>query len=79
MDLDYRAIGLAPGAEDILIFYIDLTTYGILDQDKRHLLRYLAEGQSPREIAHLLGLSERTTYRRIDALRQRLEGYVHAA
>lgn len=79
MDLDYRAIGLSPNAHDILIFFIDLTCYGLLDARQRHLLHYLTEGHSTRDIARMSGASERTTQREIRHLRERVMVYLLAA
>ncbi|HYE79343.1 MAG TPA: hypothetical protein VEI97_15265 [bacterium] len=73
--LDYRAIGLAPRASDIVVFFIDLAEYGFLDEANRRLLGFLAEGYSSREIAHLMGTSERTANRKVAALRHRLTNY----
>lgn len=79
MDLDYRAVGLTPHAADILIFFIDLTTYGLLDARQRRLLHYLTEGHSALDIARLSGASERTTQREVHRLRERVMLYLLAA
>lgn len=77
--LDYRAIGLTPFGPDIIIFFVDLTTYGVLDPAQRHLLRYLAEGETAREIAAREGCGIRTAQRRIAEVRRRVAAYLHDA
>ena len=79
LGLDYRAIGLSPRAADIVIFFVDLFEYGLIDRASLPLLSYLAEGRSAVEIAAALGTSERTANRRIAHLREQLSDYALAS
>ncbi|HEX9745436.1 MAG TPA: HTH domain-containing protein [bacterium] len=68
--LDYRAIGLNPRWEDILIEIIDLELGYAHSPRLNLIMKYIMEGYSTVEIGKKIGVSKRTIIRDIGKIRQ---------
>jgi DNA-directed RNA polymerase specialized sigma24 family protein len=69
--VDYRALGLHPDWENILLEIIDLELGNILTPRRRFILGYILQGYSQRETAELLGLHKRQVQREIYHIRHK--------
>lgn len=68
--LDYRALGLNPDWENILLEIIDLELGYATSPRRRFILRFILEGYNQDDIAIGLGLSTRQVQREIASIRQ---------
>jgi DNA-directed RNA polymerase specialized sigma24 family protein len=70
--IDYRALGLNPNWEDILIDLIDLDLALAESPRRRFIVGYILQGYTHKETAELVGIPEHQVHREIYRLRKKV-------